>query len=284
VTALHTHPRVLSERDAAAIHELVAQDPVLNCVLAARLLGGADLDPARLGGFLWGLPDGAMPGLRAAAFHGGNLIPVGSDLAALETLADQISRTPRGCSSIVGEAGAVAVMWQVLSRRWGQARTVRERQPFLTTGRCPALAADPAVRLVRPAELRRFLPAAIAMFTEELGVSPVSPESGTGYRARVANLLATGRAFARFDDRGQVEFKAEIGALTPHTAQIQGVWVRPDRRGRGIGTQAMAAVLQHSLRLAPTVSLYVNDFNLPARRMYERLGMRQTNTLSTVLF
>jgi predicted GNAT family acetyltransferase len=31
------------------------------------------------------------------------------------------------------------------------------------------------------------------------------------------------------------------------------------------------------------VSLYVNDFNTAARRMYERLGMREAATLATVL-
>ena len=46
----------------------------------------------------------------------------------------------------------------------------------------------------------------------------------------------------------------------------------------------MAAVLDHALRLAPTASLYVNDFNLPARAVYARLGMRQVATLSTVMF
>jgi uncharacterized protein len=43
-------------------------------------------------------------------------------------------------------------------------------------------------------------------------------------------------------------------------------------------------VVAHALRLAPWVSLYVNDFNLPARRLYERLGMREVGILSTVLF
>jgi predicted GNAT family acetyltransferase len=32
------------------------------------------------------------------------------------------------------------------------------------------------------------------------------------------------------------------------------------------------------------VSLYVNDFNQPAQRMYARLGLQQVATLSTVLF
>ena len=40
----------------------------------------------------------------------------------------------------------------------------------------------------------------------------------------------------------------------------------------------------HALQLAPTASLYVNDFNVPARRLYERLGMHHSATLATVLF
>ena len=79
-------------------------------------------------------------------------------------------------------------------------------------------------------------------------------------------------------------FKADIGALSAQTCQVQGVWVRPDLRGRGLGTAALAGVLHYALRLAPTASLYVNDFNAAARRMYAKLGMRQAATLATVLF
>jgi predicted GNAT family acetyltransferase len=61
------------------------------------------------------------------------------------------------------------------------------------------------------------------------------------------------------------------------------VWVRPDLRGRGIATAALATVFAHALALAPSVSLCVNDFNVAARRLYARLGMRQHATLSTVL-
>jgi predicted GNAT family acetyltransferase len=46
----------------------------------------------------------------------------------------------------------------------------------------------------------------------------------------------------------------------------------------------MSAVIDYALRLAPSVSLYVNDFNRPARAVYAKLGMRQTATLSTVMF
>jgi predicted GNAT family acetyltransferase len=47
----------------------------------------------------------------------------------------------------------------------------------------------------------------------------------------------------------------------------------------------MAAVVAECLRsVAPVVSLYVNDFNLPARRVYERVGFKQVGTFASVLF
>lgn len=283
MTVIQAQPRVLNSADAGAVRRLVDRDPVLHCVLDVRLRIAADLNPQQLGGFVWGLDDGDH-GLRAAAFHGGNLIPLGNDLAALELIATQLARTGRGCSSIVGSRDAVEVIWPVLARRWGPARAVRQCQPLLSTDRPSTIAPDPAVRLVRPDELNRFLPAAVAMFTEELDISPLGRDAGYAYRRRVSELIGTGRAYARFDDRGQVMFKAEVGALTPATAQVQGVWVRPDLRGRGIATTAMAAVLQQVLLLAPTVSLYVNDYNAAGLRLYDRLGLRRVATLQTVLF
>jgi predicted GNAT family acetyltransferase len=283
VTALRTRPRVLTASDAAALDQLIQWDPVLNCVLDSRLRYAPDLDSRRFGGFVWGIDD-ADGSLRAAVFHGGNLIPVGDDREALGQIAEQLSRSGRGCSSIVGAQAAVRAVWPALSRAWGPGRTVRESQPLLMTTEPAAVPADPEVREVRPADLRAFLPGAIAMFTEELGISPLGRDSGASYRARVAEVIAARRAFARFDVDGGMEFKAEIGSLGSATAQVQGVWVRPDLRGRGVGTAAMAAVLEHALRRSDSVSLYVNDFNAPARRMYRRLGMRRVNTLSTILF
>ena len=122
------------------------------------------------------------------------------------------------------------------------------------------------------------------MFNEELLVEPPRAAAKSLLRGRLAELINGGQAFVRFDRRGRVAFKAEIGAVSAATCQVQGVWVRPDLRGRGLATSAVSAVLDHALRLAPTVSLYVNDFNLPARAVYAKLGMRQVATLSTVMF
>lgn len=273
---------VISTDRRAELDRLVAADPVVNAVVAARLAVHRMLDPARLGGVLLGTRDEAGA-LSGATFHGGNLVPIGGCPTDWAALAEQIGRGHRVCTSIVGPADAVATMWTVLEPKWGPARAIREEQPLLVASETNAVRPDRRVRVMHPEDIESYLPAAAAMFTEELGVSPFAGRSGAGYRHRVEALLAAGRAFGIVDSAGMV-FKADLGAITRDTCQIQGVWVRPDLRGRGIGTAALAAVFEHALRRAPNVSLYVNDFNVAARRMYANLGMRRVATLKTVLF
>ncbi len=272
--------RPLHDRDLPALRALIAADPLVNAAFAARLDGAGALRPGVLGGKVVGV---GLPGaLRAACFLGGNVRPVGGDPGAWHELAGYLGGQRRACTAIVGAADALDVLWPALAAAWGPAREVRRRQPLLATWsqRC---APDPQVRAARPDDLDRYLPAAIAMFAEEVG-TPLGVAAWADYRARVAGLLEAGRCLVRVDGDGVVEFKAEIAVVSSATCQVQGVWVRPDLRGRGIGTAAMCAVVAHGLRLAPAVSLYVNDFNLPARRLYARLGMRQVATLATVLF
>jgi uncharacterized protein len=274
--------RVLDDRDLDDVLRLLAADPVANTVVAARVEAAQTLDGARLGGDVVGVGD---PGrLLAAAFCSGNLVPIGGDFGSWTVLGRHLATRRRACSSIVGPASAVAILWPSLSRRWGSARMIRATQPLLVIDRPPLAAIDPAVRPAQFEDVGRYLPAASAMFAEELGLSAQDGADRPGYRARLAQLIVTGHALVRVDEAGAVVFKAELAAVSSQCCQVQGVWVRPDLRRRGLGTGAMAAVIDYALRRAPQVSLYVNDFNYPARRLYDRLGMRQVGTLSTVLF
>ncbi len=222
--------------------------------------------------------------LESLCWLGNNLIPVNATPSAVAAFADLAGLNPRSCSSIVGTADAVLDLWSRLAPAWGRARDVRRCQPLLATGTPARVAPDPAVRLVREHEIDALYPAAVAMYTEEVGVSPTVDGGDRAYRERVADLVRGRRAYARFID-GRAVFKAELAVVTPHTAQVQGVWVAPEWRGRGLATHGMAAVVHDALRrAAPTVSLYVNDYNVPARTAYARCGFRQVGTFATVLF
>jgi predicted GNAT family acetyltransferase len=154
----------------------------------------------------------------------------------------------------------------------------------MSTTSPPPVAPDTKVRRVTMKDFDTLYPACVAMFTEEVGISPQAGDGGVLYRARVAELIRSGRAFARIEG-GRVVFKAEIGAVTPHACQVQGVWVNPELRGRRHAVHGMAAVVDEALRsIAPAVSLYVNDFNAPARATYRRVGLHDVNTFMSVMF
>jgi predicted GNAT family acetyltransferase len=273
--------RVLGDRDVPAVLDLLDRDPVANLFVASRVRAGG-LDPSRLGAEMWGHE--VRGRLSAACYAGANLVPVSADDSAIGAFAARARKQGRRCSSIVGPARMVELLWHDLLPSWGPARDVRLNQPLLAISTPPVTDPDTAVRRVRLDELDILLPASIAMFTEEVGVSPLAGDGGALYRSRVRELVAAGRSFARIDD-GRIIFKAEVGAATDRICQVQGVWVDPALRGRGLSAAGMAAVVLACQRdIAPTVSLYVNDFNEPARRAYERVGFDEVGTLASVLF
>ncbi|MBQ1110389.1 GNAT family N-acetyltransferase [Streptomyces anulatus] len=277
-----TTTRVLEPSDLGAALAVLESEPVANAFVTSRVQV-AGLDPWRLGGEMWGWYTDGM--LRSLCYSGANLVPICAGPEAVRAFADRARRAGRRCSSIVGPAESTTRLWRLLEPSWGPAREVRANQPLMVTESLSAdVTPDPLVRRVRKDETEVLMPACVAMFTEEVGISPLAGDGGLLYQARVAELVGTGRSFARIDD-GKVVFKAEIGAATPQACQIQGVWVAPEHRGKGLSETGMAAVLRYALAdVAPVVSLYVNDYNTPARKAYRRVGFREVGAFMSVLF
>lgn len=228
--------------------------------------------------------------VAALVWHGVSLSVMGAQRRNdIAELARHGARFRRRFSSIVGEASVVREAWRAVQFRLGPAREVRDPQPLLEWAG-PASAAesaretpDLAVRQARLEEERLVFPAAVAMFREEVGTDPLRADGGRAYAARVRSLIASGRTYV-VRENDTIVFKADVGARFGAVSQIHGVWVDPEYRGRGIASEAMASVArlvaeQHS----PRVTLYVNEFNVPARRAYENAGFVQGGELATVL-
>jgi uncharacterized protein len=273
--------RLLGSSDVPAMLELAACDPVTN-VFADYRTRLTQLDPRWLGGEMWGYYDDGR--LVSACHSAANLVPVQATREALRAFAERAVEQRRRCATIVGPAAAVADLWQLVGPQWSRPREMRWNQPHLQVSGAAAIAPDPLVRRTEMADLDALYPACVAMYTEEVGISPEAGGGADLYRTRVSQLVAKGWSFARIE-HGRVVFKAEVAAASPYACQVQGVYVDPARRGEGLAAAGMATVVRLALRdIAPVVSLYVNDHNVPARRAYERAGFVQTGVFATIMF
>lgn len=274
--------RRLKQADRDDLLALCARHPVVNLFVASRVLQYG-IEPATLGCPILGFfRDGE---LLAALHVGANIVPVEADEDALRAFADELGPV-RSSNSIMGDADQVNRLYRMLALRWGSiwetARELRMAQPLMIMDRDPVTPIDPRLRPVGLAEFDAYFDASVRMYTEEVGVSPLIGDSH-GYRVHVRRAVEEGRALGIvIGDR--VVYKSDLATLTNQACQVQGVWLDPAYRGRGLSIPAMAAVVAEARRRCPIVSLYVNDFNTVARALYRRVGFVEVGQFATVLY
>ena len=83
---------------------------------------------------------------------------------------------------------------------------------------------------------------------------------------------------------GQLCFYCNAGPRSSQTLQLQGIWTPPALRGKGLAAASLYGVCDELLGGSPSLSLYVNGFNEPALRLYDRLGFRRVGEFTTLLF
>jgi predicted GNAT family acetyltransferase len=272
---------VLGPSDLPEFLELTGRSPVVNAFAEYRARS-TNLESRLLAGEIWGRYDSGR--LVAGCHVGANLVPVECTPDDARAFAERALTRPRSVVTLVGVQEQVWPMWDALSDAWGPARESRWDQPHMELSAAPLIEPDPDVRRTTPDDFAVLYPACVAMYTEEVGVDPESEGGAPIYRSRVRQLIGLGWSFARIEG-GRVVFKAEVAHATPYAAQIQGVWVTPDRRGQGLAARGVASVVAACRRdIAPVVSLYANIWNEPARRAYERVGFTQTATFATIMF
>jgi len=69
----------------------------------------------------------------------------------------------------------------------------------------------------------------------------------------------------------------------PLPGYIQAICVRPEARGRGIGTELIRFAEQRVFQRSPNLFLCVSSFNHSARRFYAQLGYEVVGTLKDFL-
>lgn len=275
--------RAIGRADQALALEALDRNRVRDVFIASRILNDGALTsfgPSPL----WGAFDGHQ--LRGLLHIGPNLVPATDDQRACEALAAAAGGL-YPTRMVVGERVTVEHLWSLIGSSYPVPREVRRRQ-FVYAVEPERLVHDPdttaggLARLAERSDEDRVLQLSAAMYTEEMGENPMARDPD-GYRRRVRMLTVRGWTYV-YEVNGQLQFKMDVGCASDRTAQIQGVYVPPKQRGRGLGTTAMAACCALAFDRHPNLSLYVNDFNAPAIALYERIGFaREPYDFQTIM-
>lgn len=287
----------VQRRDLPRALALCARDPVSSVVPAMHLETASRSGVIPTG--LWAVRPRGERDLTGIVWSGANLTAVlpsnpGDDVddARAELAGAILDRLARP-AALVGEADITLDLWGRVEHAWGPARQERPRQVSMVMTDDPVARTSTYTGDIEP--LRRaimsdypaILPAAVHMFIGEVGYDPLA-HGREVYEDRLRHLIRRGRSYVQYgvvDGERTVVFKAEVGVVGLGVAQVQGVWVHPRVRGHGIGTISMANLVT-LIRAdhAGTVSLYVNDFNEAALRLYEAVGFARVGYFATIMF
>lgn len=221
-------------------------------------------DVARRGlGRFVGLLDGGE--LSALCHVGVNAVPSGEGCGVFAR--DVARSSPR---MVIGETHAVSELWEEARRRLPVPREDRPGQPVFVI-REPPPPGETGLRRARLDDLDLLVPACAAAHEGEIGVDPLARDP-EGFRWRTRTQIEEGRSWiwARGD---VILFKAEASAWTPSAVQLQQVWVDPEVRRQGFGGRGLRDLCLMLLERVPAVCLFVRADNLPAIRLYEKIGM-----------
>jgi predicted GNAT family acetyltransferase len=136
------------------------------------------------------------------------------------------------------------------------------------------------VRTARPKEIAQIAEAQAEIAFMESGVDPMLRDPN-GFLARVARRIEQGRVFVVFED-GHLVFKADIIAESDGIIYLEGIYVAPELRGRGVGSSCLSKLNLMLLERAETVCMLSNVNQPGAHRSFQKAGFRTTGRCTTL--
>ena len=206
------------------------------------------------------------------------LVETRSD-AAIEAFA-HLAQNCRNAHMLLGEQEQVATFWSYYADG-GQSSRLYCRE-YLSELRWPVevKAAVPGLRLATVEDLDLIVPAHARIAFDESGIDPlqVDPER---FRQRCARRIELGQSWVLVE-AGRLIFKAEVLSDTPEIIYLEGIWVDPQERGRGIGSRCLSQLNRSFLLRSKAVCLLVNEKAQSARAFYEKAGYKFISYYDTI--
>jgi ribosomal protein S18 acetylase RimI-like enzyme len=181
-----------------------------------------------------------------------------------------VARGEASINLLMGEHTAVQKFWNYYADEGQSPRLIC---PVLFLHRHAPFHGNESISGLRPAtpaDLEHVVSAQAAMAFETSGVDPLKKDPA-GFRERYLRRIEKGRVWVLVQD-GRLIFKTDIMADTPEAAYIEGVYVSPEERGKGIGRSCVNALGRILLQHTNAIYLFVEQENTRTRSFYLNLG------------
>ena len=266
--------RLLSDEDLRGALEFLQRDPLINVYLISRLLEERMLAATQMVVIRF---NGAIVLVASLATNivlaGEPSTPQDITHTAVALVADRILTRMLPVRAIISPAVLVEALWTQLRSRLDPPTVVRLNQPVYALRKRLDYPDLIEARYSTTRDLDQLVPACAAMHREEVGIDPLERDA-VGYRERIRELIEKKRSVVLLRE-GLIGAKCEYSAVTADAVQLMGVWTNPRFRRLGLARELLEEVCGHVLRKGKVVTLFVNDFNLPAVSLYESLGFQR---------
>lgn len=185
------------------------------------------------------------------------------------------ARVAQDCPNLfllLGEQGKVSRFWSYYAEGGRQQRMACREALFQQSWPIVVRQPMPGLRLATLDDLDAIVPVHALTVLDESGVNPLQTDP-EGFRRRCARRIELGRTWVYMEE-GKVTFKAEVVSESPEVTYIEGVWVAPGERGKGIGLRCISMLGRELLQRSESILLLVNERNRGAQAFYSRAGYR----------
>lgn len=230
--------------------------------------------PARPGGLYASFGEGGSPNGLCYFGVGRSALPLferpsATQASGLGELAAALRFRPAACVGLADSVDALEAECD-----WEPPIRQRYRAMSLDPGSYRPSGSDCGLELRRAAldDLDGLYPLACAYEREEV-LSALHRIDPAVAKATQLRALKEQRVYLAVE-RGRIVGRAQTNARGWERDQIGGVFVIPERRGRGIGRAVVQALLAEIFAAGRGAALFVKEGNRAARRLYDGLGFR----------
>ena len=183
---------------------------------------------------------------------------------------------------LMGEHNAVERFWSYYSSKDQSPRLVcpivflQRQEPFAEQSDVSGL------RTATREDLEQVVQAQAAMAYEISGVDPLKKDPA-GFRERYLRRIEKKRVWVLIED-GQLVFKTDILADTPQANYIEGVYVRPKDRGKGLGRRCLTELGRILLKRTKALYLFVENESTQTKSFYLSLGFNVAGQYDLLYF